>query len=121
MTYAPCRALATTRSSTATHSPAALEVAGIGYAHVAGLGGFRHSHPDSLNMGWRNVSFRGYADYMQTNEFAENLASLFEQGKARTNRADVRRGRAVAAIAVLARPRPFLGLLRKEVSRPSRR
>jgi Protein of unknown function, DUF488 len=59
--------------------PAALEVAGIGYAHLAGLGGFRPTHPGSLNMGWRNVSFRGFADYMQTPEFAENLAALIEQ------------------------------------------
>lgn len=59
--------------------PAALEVAGIHYAHVAGLGGFRHTHPGSPNMGWRNVSFRGFADYMQTPEFAENLAGLIEQ------------------------------------------
>ena len=59
--------------------PTALEVAGIRYAHVAGLGGFRHTHPGSLNMGWRNVSFRGFADYMQTPEFAENLAALIEQ------------------------------------------
>ena len=61
--------------------PAALEAAGIRYAHVAGLGGFRHTHPGSLNMGWRNVSFRGYADYMQTPEFADNLAGLIEQAK----------------------------------------
>ncbi len=59
--------------------PAALEAAGIGYAHVAGLGGFRHTHPGSLNGGWRNVSFRGYADYMQSPEFAENLGRLIEQ------------------------------------------
>ncbi len=59
--------------------PGALEVAGIRYAHVAGLGGFRHTHPGSLNMGWRNASFRGVADYMQTPEFAENLAGLIEQ------------------------------------------
>jgi uncharacterized protein (DUF488 family) len=61
--------------------PAALEVAGIRYAHVAGLGGFRHTHPGSPNRGWRNVSFRGFADYMQTVEFAENLAGLIEQAK----------------------------------------
>jgi uncharacterized protein (DUF488 family) len=61
--------------------PAALEAAGIGYAHIAGLGGFRRTHPGSLNMGWRNVSFRGYADYMQTPQFAENLAGLIEQAK----------------------------------------
>ena len=59
--------------------PAALEGAGIRYAHVAGLGGFRHTHPGSANRGWRNVSFRGFADYMQTAEFAENLAALIEQ------------------------------------------
>jgi len=59
--------------------PTALEVAGIGYAHVAGLGGFRQTHPGSLNKGWRNASFRGFADYMQTPEFAENLAALIEQ------------------------------------------
>jgi uncharacterized protein (DUF488 family) len=59
--------------------PATLEVTGIRYAHAAGLGGFRHTHPGSLNMGWRNVSFRGFADYMQTPEFAQNLADLIEQ------------------------------------------
>jgi uncharacterized protein (DUF488 family) len=59
--------------------PAALEIAGIDYVHLAGLGGFRHTHPGSLNMGWRNASFRGFADYMQTPEFAENLAALIEQ------------------------------------------
>ena len=58
--------------------PAALEVAGIHYAHVAGLGGFRRAGPESQNLAWRNASFRGYADYMQTAEFALNLASLVE-------------------------------------------
>ncbi|HEX5338380.1 MAG TPA: DUF488 domain-containing protein [Gallionella sp.] len=61
--------------------PAALESAGIGYTHSAGLGGFRHAHANSVNMGWRNESFRGFADYMQTAEFAENLAGLVEQSK----------------------------------------
>jgi uncharacterized protein (DUF488 family) len=59
--------------------PAALEAAGVGYAQRAGLGGFRHTHPGSENMGWRNVSFRGFADYMQTPEFAENLAAIIDQ------------------------------------------
>ena len=59
--------------------PAALEAAAIRYAHVAGLGGFRHTNPGSLNMGWRNISFRGFADYMQTPEFADTLAGLIEQ------------------------------------------
>jgi uncharacterized protein (DUF488 family) len=61
--------------------PGALEAAGIRYAHVAGLGGFRRTHPGSPNAGWRNVSFRGYADYMQTPEFAEHLAALIEQAR----------------------------------------
>jgi uncharacterized protein (DUF488 family) len=61
--------------------PAALEAAGIRYAHVAGLGGFRRAEPESPNLGWRNASFRGYADYMQTAEFAQNLASLMKLAK----------------------------------------
>lgn len=58
--------------------PAALEVAGIHYAHVAGLGGFRRAGPESPNLAWRNASFRGYADYMQTVEFAQNLTFLMK-------------------------------------------
>jgi len=46
---------------------------GIGYAHAEGLGGFRPTSAESPNAGWRNKSFRGYADYMQTSEFADNL------------------------------------------------
>jgi hypothetical protein len=38
----------------------------------------RHAARDSKNAGWRNASFRGYADYMQTPEFAENLGELME-------------------------------------------
>jgi hypothetical protein len=50
--------------------------AGVDYAHIKELGGLRHPRPDSLNTGWRNSSFRGYADYMQTSEFAEALHEL---------------------------------------------
>jgi len=50
-----------------------LHRARIHYTHMAGLGGLRHARPDSINMGWRNASFRGYADYMQTPEFVESL------------------------------------------------
>lgn len=56
--------------------PAALKGVAIAYSHFKGLGGFRPTHPDSPNKGWRNASFRGYADYMQTEEFAQNLKSL---------------------------------------------
>lgn len=56
--------------------PATLAAVGIGYAHMAGLGGLRHAHVDSRNTGWHNASFRGYADYMQTPEFADNVDQL---------------------------------------------
>ena len=55
--------------------PANLAISGIGYVHVPGLGGLRHTRVDSLNKGWRNASFRGFADYMQTREFEDNLTS----------------------------------------------
>jgi uncharacterized protein (DUF488 family) len=53
--------------------PQELAPYGIGYAHAEGLGGFRPTSAESPNAGWRNKSFRGYADYMQTAEFADNL------------------------------------------------
>ena len=56
--------------------PHALEAKGIGYEPMPGLGGLRHARKDSLNTGWKNLGFRGYADYMQTAEFAQNLESL---------------------------------------------
>jgi uncharacterized protein (DUF488 family) len=58
--------------------PASLETAGIAYRHMPGLGGLRRPRPDSTNLGWRNSSSRGYADYMQTPEFYENLNHLLE-------------------------------------------
>jgi uncharacterized protein (DUF488 family) len=58
--------------------PASLQAAGIAYTHLPGLGGLRHARPDSPNGGWRNASFRGYADYMQTAEFAENVERVVE-------------------------------------------
>ena len=53
-----------------------LAKAGISYQHSAELGGLRKPRKDSLNQGWRNASFRGYADYMQTAEFREALEKL---------------------------------------------
>lgn len=58
--------------------PESLREAGIGYQHIAGLGGFRHTVSDSVNTGWRNASFQGFADYMQTKEFEDNLETLIE-------------------------------------------
>jgi len=58
--------------------PTDLGPVGIGYIHMPGLGGLRHSRPDSPNTGWHNASFRGFADYMQTEEFKKNLETLIE-------------------------------------------
>ena len=58
-----------------------LAEAGIGYTHVAELGGLRHARKDSINTGWRNASFRGYADYMQTPDFEAAVESLIEIAK----------------------------------------
>lgn len=56
----------------------ALRRAGIGYRHMAGLGGLRRAQRNSINTGWRNMSFRGYADYMQTSDFRIALQKLIE-------------------------------------------
>lgn len=56
--------------------PASLRKAGISYTHIPALGGLRRARPDSPNMGWRNASFRGYADYMQTEAFQDEVALL---------------------------------------------
>jgi len=59
----------------------ALRRRGIGYRHMAGLGGLRHSRRDSINTGWRNKSFRGYADYMQTSKFQIALHKLIAHAR----------------------------------------
>src|ERR1700722_9032310 len=62
---------------------ASLHARKIAYVHMKHLGGLRHPRRDSINTGWRNDSFRGYADYMQTEEFAAALARAGELAKAR--------------------------------------
>jgi uncharacterized protein (DUF488 family) len=56
--------------------PGALSEAGIGYLAMPGLGGLRKPKPHSVNTAWRNASFRGFADYMASAEFASALAQL---------------------------------------------
>ena len=55
-----------------------LTKAGIGYRHLAALGGLRKAQKDSENMGWRNASFRGYADHMGTDDFSGGLTALMK-------------------------------------------
>ena len=61
--------------------PGSLKKAGLSYVHLPGLGGLRHARRDSLNLGWHNASFRGYADYMQTPKFEKNLEELVQWAK----------------------------------------
>jgi uncharacterized protein (DUF488 family) len=53
-----------------------LRAARIGYVRLKKLGGLRHAKADSVNLGWHNASFRGFADYMQTDDFLAGLARL---------------------------------------------
>jgi uncharacterized protein (DUF488 family) len=55
-----------------------LEQSDIRYKHLAKLGGLRHSKRDSINLGWHNTSFRGFADYMASPEFSEGLEALMK-------------------------------------------
>ncbi len=56
--------------------PDSLQSKGVRYIHLPELGGLRRPSSNSLNLAWENKTFRGYADYMQTKEFAEGLLKL---------------------------------------------
>ena len=60
-----------------------LKASGIDYVHMPGLGGLRHAKKDSVNQGWENASFRGFADYMQTGAFEDSLRELVDAAKER--------------------------------------
>jgi uncharacterized protein (DUF488 family) len=64
--------------------PNTLKQHGIRYVSIPEIGGLRRPKPDSVNLAWRNSSFRGYADYMQTKEFTDNLLKII--ALARENR-----------------------------------
>jgi uncharacterized protein (DUF488 family) len=64
--------------------PAILKGYGIKYLHLPEIGGLRHPKPNSTNLGLENLSFRGYADYMQTKDFADALLKIL--ALARENR-----------------------------------
>lgn len=53
----------------------------IEYDRLAGLGGLRHTVKNSINTAWKNASFRGFADYMQTPEFTAALDELIDLAK----------------------------------------
>jgi uncharacterized protein (DUF488 family) len=62
---------------------AALPKLGIEYVHLKTLGGLRHARKDSVNTGWRNASFRGYADYMDSEEFRQGIERLLKLARAK--------------------------------------
>lgn len=62
---------------------ASLKRVHIRYTRLKQLGGLRHTIKDSVNLGWRNASFRGYADYMATPEFEEGLEELIKIARLR--------------------------------------
>jgi len=85
--------------------PDSLRKASIGYVHMAGLGGRRHAKHNSVNTGWRNASFRGYADYMQTPEFEKQIKELISTREGTPDRIDVRGSGAVALSSLAHRRR----------------
>jgi uncharacterized protein (DUF488 family) len=58
-----------------------LESRGITYMHFRELGGLRKAKKDSVNTGWKNASFRGFADYLQTREFVSAIRKLMQLAK----------------------------------------
>ena len=104
--------------------PRSLEAAGLAYAHLGGLGGLRRERPDSINRAWKNPSFRAYADYMQTDEFARELDDLLALA-ARQHVAIMcaeavwwRCHRSLIADALVARGEPVLHILTPERAEP---
>ncbi len=96
---------------------ASLRAHNLEYVHIQALGGLRHARKDFPNTGWRNGSFRGYADYMQTNAFRDALEALIHMS--RQNRVAVmcaeavpwRCHRSLAADALSVRGVPVVEIL----------
>ena len=85
VTLADVRTIPRSRANPQVEGPAlarTVAAAGIRYAHLPALGGLRHARKGSPNGAWRNASFRGYADHMQTPEFEEGLCQLRALAKA---------------------------------------
>lgn len=102
----------------------ALETAGIRYVHLPALGGLRRPRRDSPNAAWRNESFRGYADYMQTDTFAHTLddvLDLAEDGRVALMCAEAvpwRCHRSLVADALTVRGVPVAHIVGAGIARP---
>ncbi len=97
---------------------------GIGYTRMKGLGGLRYTTKVSVNTAWRNASFRGYADYMQTPQFAENVEQLIKiGGEKRTvimcaEAVPWRCHRSLIGDALLIRKVAVVDIISEKISRP---
>ncbi len=97
---------------------------GIGYVHLARLGGLRRPAKDSVNTAWKNSSFRGFADYMQTSEFKAGLEQLIQlASEQRTailcaEAVPWRCHRSLIADSLLVRNIPVEDIISGKVSRP---
>ncbi len=97
---------------------------GIAYRHIPSLGGLRHPRKDSPNDGWRNASFRGYADHMATEDFARGIDELLDVASAHrvavmcAEAVPWRCHRSLIGDAVLVRGVPVLDLMDERTARP---
>ena len=104
--------------------PRTLRAAGLGYVHLPGLGGLRRQRSDSINRAWRNPSFRAYADYMQTPEFAaevDRLLDLDRAGRVAIMCAEaywMRCHRSLIADALVARGEPVFHIVTRQRAEP---
>lgn len=102
----------------------ALKKERIEYVAMPALGGLRRPRKDSPNTGWRNTSFRGYADYMQTEAFAEGLERLIDISRRKrtaimcAEAVPWRCHRSLVADALDARGIPSIEVLSKTSYRP---
>lgn len=98
----------------------------IRYIHLPGLGGLRHTSSDSINKAWRNSSFRGYADYMQTKEFENALRRLISLSKRKrlammcAEAVPWRCHRSLISDALMARGIPVTDIFSKTNAKPHR-
>ena len=103
---------------------ASLRQAVVHYRHMPGLGGLRHPRKDSINSAWKNDSFRGYADYMQTPPFEASLRELIQAAELHctvimcAEAVPWRCHRSLIADALLARGIPVADILTTKAAKP---
>ncbi len=101
-----------------------LRLQDIGYIRLEGLGGLRRTTKASVNTAWRNLSFRGYADYMQTPEFAESLGQLIKVAAGQhtaimcAEAVPWRCHRSLIGDALLIRSIPVIDIMSEKTSKP---